>query len=255
MLCRDRRARCLSKVFRIVCTSIFTLTKCLLAVGVRKQESPWPGRCRQAPKWTSLTSCFRAIYSHARYLLIDDALSALDAVSGHHVFTQALAGPLVQGRCVVLVTHHVKLCLSASNPTTVVDLQKGHATIREPEKSDSTVQDSEKTATPSPLDTDTPATLVDDKAPGHKFLSEETRQKGHVRWTVYKTYLYASGYALWVLMVALLMLSRGSRELLARSLKQPFTRACSRIRGKLGIEKLGTAPSLFFLLRLMVVVG
>ena len=188
-------------------------------------------------------------------MLIDDALSALDAVSGHHVFTQALAGPLVQDRCVILVTHHVKLCLSASDPTTILDLQKGRATIREPEKSNSTAQDFEKTATPSPIDTATPATLVDDKAPGHKFLSEETRQKGHVRWTVYKTYLYASGYALWVLMVILLMLSRGSRELLSRNPKQPFTRACSRIRRKLGLEKLGTAPSLFSLLRLMVVAG
>ncbi|KAE8269197.1 hypothetical protein A4X09_0g3134 [Tilletia walkeri] len=53
----------------------------------------------------------RALYSPARYLLIDDALSALDAHSAKHIYTHCLKGKLMQGRTVVLVTHAISLCM------------------------------------------------------------------------------------------------------------------------------------------------
>ncbi|KAE8251675.1 hypothetical protein A4X06_0g2584 [Tilletia controversa] len=53
----------------------------------------------------------RALYSPAKYLLIDDALSALDAHSAKHIYVHCLKGKLMQGRTVVLVTHAISLCM------------------------------------------------------------------------------------------------------------------------------------------------
>ncbi|WFD33890.1 hypothetical protein MCUN1_000716 [Malassezia cuniculi] len=53
----------------------------------------------------------RALYSRARYVLIDDALSAVDAHTAQHLVEHALSGPLVKGRTIVLVTHAVSLVL------------------------------------------------------------------------------------------------------------------------------------------------
>lgn len=56
----------------------------------------------------------RAIYSPARYLLLDDVLSAVDAHTAKHLYRHCLKGPLMRGRTVVLVTHAVSLCLPGS---------------------------------------------------------------------------------------------------------------------------------------------
>ncbi|KAL1738850.1 ABC transporter type 1, transmembrane domain-containing protein, partial [Schizophyllum fasciatum] len=56
-------------------------------------------------------SLARAVYSRAETLLLDDVLSAVDAHTAHHVFTKCLRGPLMKGRTVVLVSHHVQLCV------------------------------------------------------------------------------------------------------------------------------------------------
>ena len=54
----------------------------------------------------------RAVYSSARYLLIDDCLSAVDAHTAKHIFQKCLldADGLMKNRTRVLVTHHVNLC-------------------------------------------------------------------------------------------------------------------------------------------------
>ncbi|KAJ2654099.1 hypothetical protein IWW48_006311, partial [Coemansia sp. RSA 1200] len=55
----------------------------------------------------------RAVYSSRRILLIDDCLSAVDAQTGRHILVECLAGnsKLMYGRTRVLVTHHVAMCL------------------------------------------------------------------------------------------------------------------------------------------------
>lgn len=127
-----------------------------------------------------MLSFSRALYSRASYLLIDDALSALDAVSGHHVLTQALTGPLVKDRCVILITHNVKLCLSAGAPAMILDVKDGLVSVRNHnEGKNHLLEEEEKTAAQSPMDTETPAGLVEEAQPTHKFLSEEQRQTGN----------------------------------------------------------------------------
>lgn len=68
-------------------------------------------------------SLARAVYSRASYLFLDDVLSAVDAHTAAHLFDKCLCGPLLRGRTVVLVSHHVQLC--APGAKLVVHLDNG----------------------------------------------------------------------------------------------------------------------------------
>lgn len=68
-------------------------------------------------------SLARAIYSRASVLLLDDVLSAVDAHTAHHLYEKCLKGPLVEGRTVILVSHHIQLC--APKAKYIVALEKG----------------------------------------------------------------------------------------------------------------------------------
>ena len=57
----------------------------------------------------------RALYSLARYILLDDSLSALDHSTSHHVFFHAIKGPLMQGRTCLLATHNTQLTIPESD--------------------------------------------------------------------------------------------------------------------------------------------
>lgn len=46
---------------------------------------------------------------------MDDILSAVDAHTAQYIFKECLQGSLLRGRTVVLVTHHVNLCLPAAH--------------------------------------------------------------------------------------------------------------------------------------------
>ena len=68
-----------------------------------------------------IVSLARAVYSRASILLMDDVLSAVDAHTASHLFENCLRGPLMNGRTVVLVSHHVQVSVyltgCAYNPT------------------------------------------------------------------------------------------------------------------------------------------
>ncbi|TIC03893.1 P-loop containing nucleoside triphosphate hydrolase protein [Wallemia mellicola] len=68
-------------------------------------------------------SLARAIYSPAKHLLLDDVLSAVDANTGQNLIKNALLGPLMRNRTVILVTHHVAMC--AAKASYVVFLRDG----------------------------------------------------------------------------------------------------------------------------------
>jgi len=65
----------------------------------------------------------RCLYSRARTVYMDDILSAVDAHTSHFIVRECLAGDLFKDRTVVLVTHHVGLCLPISD--FVVSLRDG----------------------------------------------------------------------------------------------------------------------------------
>ncbi|KAH7904637.1 hypothetical protein BJ138DRAFT_1130879 [Hygrophoropsis aurantiaca] len=57
----------------------------------------------------------RAIYSSAQILLLDDVLAALDVHTSKWIVNKCLAGDLVQGRTVLLVTHNVAIASSVAH--------------------------------------------------------------------------------------------------------------------------------------------
>ncbi|KAJ2594436.1 hypothetical protein H4R99_005770, partial [Coemansia sp. RSA 1722] len=72
----------------------------------------------------------RAVYSNRKILLIDDCLSAVDTHTARHILSECLVGnsSLMQGRTIVLVTHHVSLCLSHARH--LVLLQEGKVVLQ-----------------------------------------------------------------------------------------------------------------------------
>ncbi|WFD02893.1 hypothetical protein MOBT1_001580 [Malassezia obtusa] len=63
----------------------------------------------------------RAFYSRAKHILIDDALSAVDAHTARHLVERCFRGPLARGRTIILVTHAVTLMLPCSAHAVVMD--------------------------------------------------------------------------------------------------------------------------------------
>jgi ABC-type multidrug transport system ATPase subunit len=51
---------------------------------------------------------------------MDDILSAVDAHTARYIMNNCLLGPLTKGRTRILVTHHVRLCLTSANYLVVV---------------------------------------------------------------------------------------------------------------------------------------
>lgn len=54
-------------------------------------------------------------------LTVDASLTASDAHTARHIFDQCLKGPLVKGRTIVLVSHHVQLCAPGSDFVCLLD--------------------------------------------------------------------------------------------------------------------------------------
>jgi ABC-type multidrug transport system fused ATPase/permease subunit len=65
----------------------------------------------------------RCIYSRAKTVYMDDILSAVDAHTAQFIYNECLKGDLLKGRTVVLVTHHVGLCLPGAD--FIVSLKDG----------------------------------------------------------------------------------------------------------------------------------
>ncbi|KAK4688623.1 hypothetical protein P7C73_g1481, partial [Tremellales sp. Uapishka_1] len=64
----------------------------------------------------------RAIYSFTRHVLLDDPLAAVDSHTAKHLTENCLNGPLLKGRTVLIVSHHVELLLpSASYVVRILD--------------------------------------------------------------------------------------------------------------------------------------
>ncbi|KIR29354.1 ATP-binding cassette transporter [Cryptococcus deuterogattii LA55] len=68
-------------------------------------------------------SLARAVYSRAGVLFLDDVLSAVDAHTAHAIMTNCLQGPIVEGRTVLIVSHHTALVSPAA--AYIVALENG----------------------------------------------------------------------------------------------------------------------------------
>ncbi|KAL4260343.1 ATP-binding cassette transporter C [Pleurotus pulmonarius] len=181
-------------------------------------------------------SLARAVYSRASILLLDDVLSAVDAHTAHHLYNECITGPLMRGRTVILVSHHVQLCTPGAGY--IVALENGRIQYQgdrqgfqassvmqtlvqsssesTDEKEEAAVEDLKLSSSQAPSEaqstTDTTVTAVatpssDKKAP-RKLVEEEKRAVGRISRDVWSTYIHACGHwPFWVVFILILLLA------------------------------------------------
>lgn len=167
----------------------------------------------------------RAVYSQAQTLILDDCLSAVDAHTAKHLYDHCLTGELVRHRTVILVTHHVSLCIKGADY--VVVLREGEVAIADEPSAviasgllgdefvpeDETALDAEEEhAIEGPIPVVPTSTKVADHSNKNaKLVKDEARSEGSVSWIVYATYIKASGgYIYWILVLTCFCLAQGS---------------------------------------------
>jgi ABC-type glutathione transport system ATPase component len=206
-------------------------------------------------------SLARAVYSRASILLLDDVLSAgmlssypllliylsqslVDAHTAHHLYHECLKGELMQGRTVILVSHHVQLCAPGASYITTLDngrvLFEGSKedfyssgvmkTLVQSTESSGEVDDregkviSEKEggtvlveeldlpcATSSTIAPSTPASIKANKKPVRKLMEEEKRAVGRIGRDIWETYIRACGNMwYWLLFITFLIIASAS---------------------------------------------
>ncbi|KAH0537922.1 hypothetical protein FGG08_005404 [Glutinoglossum americanum] len=184
----------------------------------------------------------RALYSRAGILVLDDIFSAVDAHVGRHIFEEGLTGELAHGRTRILVTHHVALCLprteyavmlgdgAIEHAGAVADLQRSGSLEGIFSHGRGSAMDRPKDGQLL-LPEDSAASAFSDinsERPGHacvaggnsdmgtsegaegknivtprKFVEEEKRETGRIKWEVYRQYLRSSGGVwFWAMAVA-----------------------------------------------------
>ena len=180
----------------------------------------------------------RAVYSQAEIIILDDCLSAVDAHTAKHLYEHCLTGEYLQDRTVILVTHHVNLCIKGAEYVVALKDGKVQAAGR-PEDviatgvlgDDVTLSDDDDdetlTTTTTVISATTARSLTkkkesskstnskkDDSAKSGsdgKLVKEENRAEGGVSWKVYAVYFNASGgFPFWIAVLALFGLTQAA---------------------------------------------
>lgn len=156
----------------------------------------------------------RAVYSRAGILILDDIFSAVDAHVGKHLFENALVGSLMQGRTRILVTHHLKLCISKAKYSVSLD----NGIIQHVGSVDKLIQDGVLEEIIAAEENDQEVEQVIDELGGDsaldkddskprttplKFVLDEQRERGAVKKEIYLDYILSSGGMIfWVFVIA-----------------------------------------------------
>ena len=175
-------------------------------------------------KWR--LSFARALYSQASVLVIDDIFSAVDAHVGLHMYKHALTGPLARYRTRIIATHHIDLCLAKAEYFVRLDrgrvVEQRNITRHSQEKPDTVWPDRDSSSAMAALSVqpDPPESMLQDhesrdgesssehsldarraKIVPKKFMEEEVRETGVVKFRTYNSYLQAAGGIVTILVV------------------------------------------------------
>ena len=139
----------------------------------------------------------RAVYSKAKVVMLDDPLSALDHQTAEFIVKRLFAGPLLNDRTTILVTHRTELCHGLAKQW--VELRHGKAKIHEPAVEEEhtlkrQLTHDSITAEESKKQEDDEAAAVPDK-----FIEDEHRATGSVKRQVYWRYIKAGTFLWWSL--------------------------------------------------------
>ncbi|KAF7982635.1 hypothetical protein HWV62_27065 [Athelia sp. TMB] len=182
----------------------------------------------------------RAVYARTKYVLLDDPLSAVvcgfepsetssqlnffqDSHTSRFLFERLFKGPLLAHRTVVLVTHHVELVIPGAHY--LVRMLDGridaHGTIKElrvrgiigpiPEDNSAVLEQEKPLVLIEAIEPhahlEEEAKLPNATKKPRKFVQDEHRAEGSVKWNIYNTYLKASWYGTWIILLLLIVLS------------------------------------------------
>ncbi|KAI9315485.1 P-loop containing nucleoside triphosphate hydrolase protein [Dichotomocladium elegans] len=172
----------------------------------------------------------RAIYSSAHTVILDDCLSAVDSQTSRHLLDHCICGDLLLGRTVVMVTHHVQLCLDAAyflvemgadgqvaRVGPVAELEKQGDLLQAPgyqeEYLSLLLSPSSSSSNASVQDKPAASEKEDDEdnndLAGKKFMQDESAMQGAVNFKVHWIYLKAcGGWFYWALLGMLFASSR-----------------------------------------------
>jgi ABC-type multidrug transport system ATPase subunit len=161
----------------------------------------------------------RAIYFDADIILMDDPLSAVDAHVGRHIFDNAICG-LLKDKCRVLATHQLwvlnrcdRIIWLEDGRIQAIDtydnLMKNDAGFQHMMETTSVEEErEEKDHANEDDDEEEKKAVKKKKGPG--LMQAEERAVKSVPWSVYASYIKASG-SMWsiVFILILLLLSQG----------------------------------------------
>lgn len=148
----------------------------------------------------------RAVYSRAKIVLLDDPLSALDHQTAESIVRKCLGGGLMVERNVILVTHRTDLCRGLASRTVevvdgtarLVDNVSGHF----PDLTEILPRDS------SPNGNQQRREDQDEAIAPEKFMEDEKRGHGGVKFSVYWEYIKAGKIRWWVVLILVLAIHR-----------------------------------------------
>ncbi|KAG2234156.1 hypothetical protein INT48_002319, partial [Thamnidium elegans] len=169
----------------------------------------------------------RAVYSQAKVVILDDCLSAVDAHTAKHLHEFCLLGEYMRDRTVILVTHHVSLCIQSASYVVVLEESGSVAAVGTPLdiiktgvlgdeiSKDSWADQSNSEDNEDFEDNPIPkvpkvSNKVKPSGAG-KLVQDEIRAEGGVSLKVYKTYYKASGGLIfWFSVILLFCLAQAS---------------------------------------------
>ncbi|KAF8921944.1 pleiotropic drug resistance ABC transporter [Mucidula mucida] len=168
----------------------------------------------------------RAMYSEATCILLDDPLAAVDMHTAQHLVANCLSGKLVRDRTIILVTHHIGLCLPIASylvelaagkvlrQGNVDDLERDGVLQKVIEMEDEPFasekdepQDSVVANEADVLEGSGKPKLAGKVANG-KLIMAEARAEGRVSIRTYLTYIRAAGTLSWILTFLLMLTIR-----------------------------------------------
>ncbi|KAI0789892.1 P-loop containing nucleoside triphosphate hydrolase protein [Abortiporus biennis] len=169
----------------------------------------------------------RALYSQASCIILDDPLAAVDMHTAQHLVKNVCAGDLVRGRTVILVTHHISLCLPIASY--LVELSNG-SVLRQgsipqleargqltkviqaediPKEEPPVEATTEQNINQADVLTNGGSVPVKPKKANGKLIEDEARAEGRVSMRTYLTYVRAAGIASWLMVIFLTIFIRG----------------------------------------------
>ncbi|KAF7296041.1 p-loop containing nucleoside triphosphate hydrolase protein [Mycena kentingensis (nom. inval.)] len=122
----------------------------------------------------------RCVYSAAQIVLLDDPLAALDVRTATSIVDKCLAGDLMQGRTVLLVTHNVALASRVAR--SIVRIGADGTATQEEVVENLKLANPPESAVPSIYTTQLPA-----QADAGSLAKEEAAE-GHVSWSAFRLY-------------------------------------------------------------------